>query len=251
MGAAIMIIGVILMIVIHEGGHFVAAKAFGMKATEAFFGFGPRIWSMTRGETEYGVKAIPFGGYVRIIGMNPFEEVDPDDEGRTYRAAPFWKKTVVVLAGIMSHFVVALVLLWFVATVGGSLATDADGEVMATTVIAGVSEYLPDTTEPSPAAIADARRGDDIVAVDGVRIVEADVTNREQMHELTRDVDVIFHLAISCLRTSLHTPYLSHDTNAGGTLAVCLAARENKVGAGEPQVDCRPAFDVVLERRVG
>jgi membrane-associated protease RseP (regulator of RpoE activity) len=148
----------------------VAAKAFGMKATEAFFGFGPRIWSMTRGETEYGVKAIPFGGYVRIIGMNPFEDVDPDDEGRTYRAAPFWKKTVVVLAGIMSHFVVALVLLWFVATVWGTLATDADGEVMATTVIAAVSEYLPDTTEPSPAAIADARRGDDIVAVDGVRI---------------------------------------------------------------------------------
>ena len=81
MGALIMIVGVILMIIIHEGGHFIAAKGFGMKATEAFFGFGPRLWSTVRGETEYGVKAIPFGGYVRIIGMNPFEEVPPEDEG--------------------------------------------------------------------------------------------------------------------------------------------------------------------------
>ena len=61
-----------------------------------------------RGETEYGVKAIPFGGYVRIIGMNPFEEVPPEEEGRTYRVASYGKKTVVVLAGIMSHFVVAI-----------------------------------------------------------------------------------------------------------------------------------------------
>ncbi|VAW09012.1 Intramembrane protease RasP/YluC, implicated in cell division based on FtsL cleavage, partial [hydrothermal vent metagenome] len=152
MGPAIMIIGVILMIVIHEGGHFVAAKSFGMKATEAFFGFGPKIWSMKRGETEYGVKAIPFGGYVRIIGMNPFEEVDEEDEHRTYRAAPFWKKTVVVLAGILSHFVVAIILLWVVSTVWGVVAVDDTGTVERTTTIAAVSEIIPGTTESSPAS---------------------------------------------------------------------------------------------------
>jgi len=86
-----MIAGIIAMIVIHEGGHFLAAKAFGMKSTEAFFGFGPKLWSLQRGETEYGIKAIPLGGYVRIIGMNPFEEIPTEDEERTYRAAPFWK----------------------------------------------------------------------------------------------------------------------------------------------------------------
>jgi len=165
-----MIIGFVLMIVIHEGGHFVAAKAFGMKATEAFFGFGPKLWSMTRGETEYGVKAIPFGGYVRIIGMNPFEEIEPDDEGRTYRAAPFWKKSVVVLAGILSHFVVAIVLLWFVASVWGTLATDADGQIVRTTTLAAVSEDLPSSSEPSPAAVSGAQAGDTIVAVDGTPI---------------------------------------------------------------------------------
>lgn len=170
MGPTVMIIGFILMIVIHEGGHFVAAKGFGMKATEAFFGFGPKLWSMTRGETEYGVKAIPFGGYVRIIGMNPFEEIDPDDEGRTYRAAPFWKKSVVVLAGIMSHFVVAIILLWVVASVWGALVIDDDGQVARTTTIAAVSEQLPSSDEPSPAALAGTQPGDTIVAVDGAPI---------------------------------------------------------------------------------
>ena len=67
-GALIVIVGIIAMVMIHEAGHFVAAKAFGMKATEFFFGFGPKLWSMRRGETEYGIKAIPLGGYVRIIG---------------------------------------------------------------------------------------------------------------------------------------------------------------------------------------
>jgi len=167
MGPAIMIIGVVLMIVIHEGGHFVAAKSFGMKATEAFFGFGPKLWSMKRGETEYGVKAIPLGGYVRIIGMNPFEEVDEEDEHRTYRAAPFWKKTVVVLAGILSHFVIALALLWFVGAIWGVLAFNDNGSVARTTTIAAVSETIPNTSEPSPAALSGAEADDAITAADG------------------------------------------------------------------------------------
>jgi len=170
MGPAIMIIGVVLMIVIHEGGHFVAAKAFGMKATEAFFGFGPKLWSMNRGETEYGIKAIPFGGYVRIIGMNPFEEVDEEDEHRTYRAAPFWKKTVVVLAGILSHFVIALALLWFVGAIWGVLAFNDNGSVARTTTIAAVSETIPNTVEPSPAALSGAQADDTITAADGTPI---------------------------------------------------------------------------------
>lgn len=169
-GPIIMIVGVVAMIVIHEGGHFLAAKSFGMKATEAFFGFGPRIWSTTRGETEYGVKAIPFGGYVRIIGMNPFEEVAPEEEGRTYRVAPYWKKTVVVLAGIASHFVVALLLLWFVGVVWGTVAFDEDGDVVRTTEIAAVSETVPGTDEPSPAREAGALSGDVILSTDGKAI---------------------------------------------------------------------------------
>jgi membrane-associated protease RseP (regulator of RpoE activity) len=174
MGPFIMIVGIILMIVIHEGGHFVAAKYFGMKATEAFFGFGPRLWSMTRGETEYGIKAIPFGGYVRIIGMNPFEEVAPEEEGRTYRVAAFWKKSVVVLAGIATHFVVAFLILFLVGLAYGTVARDSDDLVQYTTTVGGISETVRDTAEPSPAAIAGALVDDVIVATDGTTVVTWD-----------------------------------------------------------------------------
>ncbi|KAA3638386.1 MAG: hypothetical protein DWP92_06265 [Armatimonadetes bacterium] len=167
MGPAIMIIGVILMIIIHEGGHFVAAKAFGMKATEAFFGFGPKLWSTTRGETEYGIKAIPFGGYVRIIGMNPFEEIAPEEEGRTYRVAPFWKKSVVVLAGIASHFVVAFLILYTIGLVYGVVVTDENNNAVRSTTIASISETLPGTEEPAPSVLAGAMPGDVIVFTDG------------------------------------------------------------------------------------
>ncbi|HHC08852.1 MAG TPA: RIP metalloprotease [Actinobacteria bacterium] len=166
MGAAVILVGVALMIIIHEGAHFVAAKAFGMKATEAFFGFGPTLWSIRRGETEYGVKLLPLGGYVKIIGMNPFEEVDPDDEARTYRGAPFWKKSVVVLAGIASHLVVAYLIFLAVAAVYGLPRLDDRGAPIPTTVIAGVAETLPDGS-PTPAALAGVRPGDRIVEIEG------------------------------------------------------------------------------------
>lgn len=162
MGAVIVIAGVLLMVVVHEAAHFVAAKSFGIKATEAFFGFGPRIWSFKRGETEYGIKALPLGGYVRIIGMNPFEEVAPEEEGRTYRENPFWKKSVVVLAGIASHFVVAALLMYALVL--------AYGVTEATTVIHRVSTLMVRQTDvPDPVALG-LRSSDTILAVDGVDI---------------------------------------------------------------------------------
>ena len=82
-----------------------------MKVTEFFFGFGPRIWSTRRGEVEYGVKALPFGAYVRIIGMNELEEVDPADEGRTYREKSYWARLRVVLAGPFMNFAIGFLVL--------------------------------------------------------------------------------------------------------------------------------------------
>lgn len=162
MGAVIVIAGVLLMVVIHEGSHFVAAKYFGMKATEAFFGFGPRLWSTKRGETEYGIKAIPLGGYVRIVGMNPFEEVAPEDEGRTYRENPFWKKSVVVLAGIASHFVVAAILMYGLTLAYGVAETTTEIDRVSTVIVRQI-----EIENPLPLEL---RRSDTILAVDGLDV---------------------------------------------------------------------------------
>jgi len=74
------IVVLLLSIMLHEAGHFLTAKHYGMKATRFFLGFGPTIWSTRRGETEYGVKALPAGGFVKIVGMTPLEEIEPGDE---------------------------------------------------------------------------------------------------------------------------------------------------------------------------
>lgn len=172
-GAVVMIIGIVAMIVVHEGAHFVAAKAFGMKATEAFFGFGPRIWSTTRGETEYGIKAIPLGGYVRIIGMNPFEEVAPEEEGRTYRNSVFWKKSVVVLAGVFSHFAMAAILFAIVFSIWGEVATDEAGDPIPTLTLSAIAPTTP-SGEVSPSVAAGFQEGDVLTSYEGVSVASWD-----------------------------------------------------------------------------
>ena len=176
MGPIVVIVGMLLMIVIHEAGHFIMAKVFDMKATEAFFGFGPRIWSTTRGETEYGVKAIPLGGYVRIVGMNPFEEVAPEEEHRTYRGKPFWQKAIVVLAGIVSHFVIAFILFFIVAvtwnTFEPSTSVDSASEVLVTA--SGAAESVPLLLEAD----------DSVVSVDGVPLAEMATTTDKGPNEM-------------------------------------------------------------------
>ena len=152
------IVAIVFFVTAHEFGHFIAAKAVGIKATEFFFGFGPRIWSFKRGETEYGIKAIPLGGYVRVVGMNPLEEVDPADEGRTYRDKPFWKKSVVVLAGVGMNFLIAYLLF------AGVLLFN--GIPQASTVVEEVVAVLDNGTR-SPAAVAGLRPGDRLLAIDG------------------------------------------------------------------------------------
>ena len=122
------IVGLILTIMLHEFGHYVAAKKSGMKVTEFFLGFGPRIWSFRRGETEYGVKAIPAGGYVRIIGMTNLEEVDPEDEPRTYRQATTGKRLITVLAGIIVNLIIAVVLVFGILVLHGPGATPSTND---------------------------------------------------------------------------------------------------------------------------
>ena len=151
------LLAIILMIMLHELGHFVMAKRAGMKVTEFFLGFGPRLWSIRRGETEYGVKAIPAGGYVRIIGMSNVEEVDPADEDRTYRAKPYRQRLGVAVAGSTMHFIIAGILLFLIYAAAGIPA-----------VRPVVGQIVPD----SPAQQSALREGDQIVAVNGVPMEE-------------------------------------------------------------------------------
>jgi membrane-associated protease RseP (regulator of RpoE activity) len=157
---------IILFVTAHEAGHFFAAKAVGMKVTEFFFGFGPKIWSTRKGETEYGFKWLPLGGYVRIIGMNPLEEVSPADMGRTYREKKFWEKSVVVLAGVSMNFLIAFVIFYGIVMANGvAEPVPVVDEVVPTSVVG-------EETVPTPAAAAGLERGDVLVSIGGNPIAE-------------------------------------------------------------------------------
>ena len=144
----------VVMLVLHELGHFVVARLSGMQVTEFFIGFGPRLWSVRRGETTYGVKAIPAGAYVRITGMSSLDEVDPAVEHRTYRQQSYPRRMAVALAGSATHFAVALALLFFVYV--------AVGRPDPTRWVVG------QVVSGSAAASIDVRVGDRIVSVAGI-----------------------------------------------------------------------------------
>jgi membrane-associated protease RseP (regulator of RpoE activity) len=146
----------LVVIPIHELGHMLVARRFGFKVTEYFVGFGPRLWSRKRGEIEYGVKAIPAGGYVKIAGMNPYESVAPEDLPRAYGSKPIWQRALVILAGPGSHFLVGAVLSFALFAAYGNLDTD---EV----VVGDVARTL--GADVSPAKEAGLQVGDVVVRV--------------------------------------------------------------------------------------
>ncbi|HEV2309190.1 MAG TPA: site-2 protease family protein [Acidimicrobiia bacterium] len=146
--------GIIVMVILHEAGHYLVAKRAGIKVTEFFVGFGPRLWSFRRGETEYGVKAILVGGYVRTVGMTNLEDVDPADEARTFRRARYGDRLLLTLAGVSVNILIAFLLFFIVIAGQGRVATGP-----STTV---------DTVEVRSAAdTAGLHGGDRIVNVEG------------------------------------------------------------------------------------
>lgn len=149
------IAGFAALVVLHEGGHFLAAKAVGMRVERFFLFFPPKLVSIKRGETEYGIGAIPLGGFVKITGMNPEEEMPEEIRPRAYYNQPVWKRIVVIAAGPLVNIVLALVI-FFGLAVGFGL----DGE--ATNEIGRVSDELP--------AAEVLQSGDRLVAVDGVNV---------------------------------------------------------------------------------
>jgi regulator of sigma E protease len=156
-------VGFCLLIVLHEAGHFFAAKATGMRVEKFFLFFGPKIWSVKRGETEYGIAAIPLGGYVKITGMNPEEDLPPEVAPRAYYHQPVWKRIVVIAAGPAVNIILAFIILTGVYLYNANQVNQEVGSV----------------TPGSPAAKL-LQPGDEVVAVDGKRFAGLD---REQRLE--------------------------------------------------------------------
>src|ERR1700755_3245770 len=112
-GIVVFAVGILVSVALHEFGHMATAKAFGMKVTRYFIGFGPTIFAFKRGETEWGLKAIPAGAFVKIVGMTPQDDdVEPGDERRAMWRYPVWKRTIVMAAGSAAHFMLGIILLW-------------------------------------------------------------------------------------------------------------------------------------------
>ncbi|MFN8151823.1 MAG: M50 family metallopeptidase [Solirubrobacterales bacterium] len=166
------IAGFAALVVLHEAGHFTAAKMVGMRVEKFFLFFPPKVASVTRGETEYGIGAIPLGGYVKITGMNPEEEIPPEVVERAYYRQPVWKRIFVIAAGPAVNIVLALVMFFFLA-VGFGL----DGDV--TNRVGTVSSDLP--------AEGQLQEGDQLLSVDGRDV--SSLTNAQLANTVRRQVN--------------------------------------------------------------
>ncbi|NLF05084.1 MAG: site-2 protease family protein [Actinomycetales bacterium] len=246
-GIVVFVLGLLVSIALHEVGHMVPAKRFGVRVSQYMVGFGPTLWSRTRGETEYGLKAVPLGGYVRLIGMYPTAEavdakprvgrlaelvesareasaaeIRPGEDHRAFYRLSAPKKLIVMLGGPVMNLVLAFVLL--------AIAFSGIGIVGATTTVGALSEcvVLTTTTEcgpgdaAAPAKASGMALGDEIVTFDG-----QDVAGWTELTELIRDAGG---------RT---VPVVVQRGGAEVTLDVPLALVERAVldGAGQPVLD--------------
>ncbi|MCX6526901.1 MAG: site-2 protease family protein [Actinobacteria bacterium] len=156
----VFVVGLLVSIFLHEVGHFVTARRSSMLVTQFFMGFGPRVWSIRRNEVEYGIRALPLGAFVRIVGMNNLDEVDVADESRTYRAQSYPKRMLVITAGSVMHLLIALTL--FVAVYSFAGRIQETGKVAVMQLVEG----------ETPARSAGIVQDDVIESFNNVRVYE-------------------------------------------------------------------------------
>jgi membrane-associated protease RseP (regulator of RpoE activity) len=176
LGWLIFLVALVVSVMLHETGHFATAKRFGMKCTQYFFGFGPTLWSVQRGETEYGVKAIPAGGFVKIVGMTSLDEVDPEDEPRSFRQAPGWQRLIVLAAGSFMHFLLAAVLIFGLALTIGIENDNSTQLGTVATCVPATEQALENGAAcasgeaKSPAVLAGLKVGDEVTSFNGTAV---------------------------------------------------------------------------------
>jgi membrane-associated protease RseP (regulator of RpoE activity) len=165
LGVLAFVVGLLFSVMVHEWGHYITAVKYRMKVTEFFLGFGQRIWSFQRGETEFGLKAIPAGGYCKIIGMSPQEELEPADQERAFYKAPVIKKLVVLGSGAFLHFVLGI--LFIALLIGGVGLNQSLPKVESVIPCITTAENCSASDPISPAQRAGIKVGDEIVGVNG------------------------------------------------------------------------------------
>ncbi len=203
LGVLIFVVGVAVSVGLHELGHLIPGKLFGVKVTQYFIGFGPTVWSTRRGETEYGVKAIPLGGFVKLIGMLPprkdgrarssstgifsqmvddaraaeAELVEEGDENRQFYQLVWWKKAIVMVSGVLTNLVVAFLLFAVVFMGYGVHAPTTTVQHVSQCVVAVTKQNAEGPARPcrpgdpvAPAKAAGLRPGDRIVSCNGAPI---------------------------------------------------------------------------------
>jgi len=168
-GIVLFALAILISVALHECGHMWIARATGMKVRRYFVGFGPTLWSTRRGETEYGVKAVPLGGFCDIAGMTPVEELAPDETDRAMYKQATWKRVAVLFAGPGMNFIICLVLIYGIALVWGlpNLHPPAGAIIGETACVAPevTPGKLGNCAGPGPAALAGIRAGDQVVKV--------------------------------------------------------------------------------------
>ncbi|HTH04295.1 MAG TPA: site-2 protease family protein, partial [Ilumatobacteraceae bacterium] len=166
----VFVIGLLISIFLHEVGHFVTARRSGMKVTQFFMGFGPRVFSFHRDGVEYGLRAIPLGAFVRIIGMNNLDDVPTEDEPHTYRQASYPKRMLVITAGSVMHCIIAFVTI--IAVYGMAGRVEESGRVTVAEVVSSI-EVSPGVALETPAVEAGIQPGDVMVSVNGQHVATA------------------------------------------------------------------------------
>ncbi|AKE41463.1 predicted membrane-associated Zn-dependent protease 1 [Corynebacterium kutscheri] len=178
LGVFLFALGIAATIALHEAGHYTTARMFGMRVRRFFVGFGPIVWSMRKGHTVYGLKAIPVGGFCDIAGMTNQDEVTSEEEPHAMRTKPWWQRIIVLLGGIIVNVVVAVVIFYFLAISSGLPNPNVD-----TTPVVGELRCISSTAGQTcsgtgPAGEAGIQSGDRIVQLDG-QSVESFVDVRE------------------------------------------------------------------------
>ena len=225
------ILGLALLMIVHEAGHLLAARAFGMRVVRFSIGFGPALWKyQARGsETVYQVALIPFLAYVQIAGMNPFEDVDPDDKS-SYANASLVGRVSAIFAGPLANYLFASVLFFAALVIGGN-------RVPTTSVIVA----------DGPAKAAHMEKGDTILNIDGVPVTDWDQMRKLILARANKPLDV------EVLRGKEHltlkvTPQLKEG---GGRIGVSPIEKQVPIGMREAltasvQMPFRVVQDLVI-----